>query len=166
MSLETDWQDRKDLVYTDIDALLSQGIPVETAKHLAGWNPTLAYDTFADMQSGLGSPVVGYRDLVRINVSRSAGRVNPEQLEDSVLDAGKLYAVFIQDVPELNILDITFSLNGSTVHHEFSAPWDYAGTGGGGEANRVTFIAGSYEVEAIINATGGFFSITSAFTVE
>lgn len=166
LDLEQDWVDRKIRVYTDINALLDQGIPVETAKHLAGWNPTLAYGSFADMQSGLGLPTNGYRELVRLMVSRSADRTIPGPLEGSVLDVGKLYSVFIPAVPELGITQINFSLDTVFHHTEFSFPWDYDGTQFSGQANRVTFVAGIHSIDAQIADIYGTFGISASFEVE
>lgn len=166
LDLEQDWIDRKAVVQEDINALLDAGIPLETAKRLSGWNPTLGYATFNEMQTATGSSVVALGDSLRLLVSRSSDRVNADSLVGAQLDAATLYAVFIPDIPELNILDISFSLNSVPVHHEFAKPWDYAGTLGDGSATRVTFVAGAYEIEAIINASGGPFSISASFDVE
>lgn len=170
MSAESDWILLKEAVLQDLNELLSLGLTLDTARRLAGWNITYAFDNYSDLQmpgSLTATPDQDtFRNSVRLMVSRSNSRVNPGNLEGEVLDAAKLYAIFIPDVPELNILDISFSLNGVPFHHEFSIPWDYAGTAGDGSANRVTFIAGSYEIEAVLNATGGPFSITASFDVE
>lgn len=166
MSLESDWQDRKTLVYANIYALLDAGIPLEQAKSIAAWNPTLAYDTFADMQDGTGLPTNGLRDFVRLKVTRSPARVGSGELNGAGLDAGKLYAIFIDDVPELNFTKVEFLLDGSPVHTEFSSPWDYAGTVFDGSANRVSFVSDSYEIEASITDMYGIFSVSSSFIVD
>lgn len=166
MSLESEWLDGKELALSQLNELLGIGLSPELAIRLANWNATYEYNTFNDMQT-IGLPATtGPTAALKLLFSRSEARVNPGGLEGAVLDAGKLYAIFIPDVPELNILDITFKLNGTPVHQEFSPPWDYAGTNGGGDANRVTFVAGLYSVQAVANATGGFHSFEAAFTVE
>lgn len=170
---ELQWQQQKENVQEDITALMSLGISLETARRLAAWNETLDYDTFAEVttlawppQPAPPVPANGLSQYLTLQVTRSDSRVNPSNLEGAVLDAGKLYAIFVPDIPELNTLSISFSLNGSPVHTEFMVPWDYAGTAAGGEANRVSFVAGSYEIEAVANSTGGPFNFSASFDVE
>lgn len=166
VDLEADWLARKAVVYEDIAALLSVGIPIATAKRVAGWNPTLGYATFADMQSGLGDPSVALRDALRLMVSRSESRANPGQLVGAQLDAGVNYAIFIPDIPELGIDQIQFYLDGSPVHLEASTPWDYDGTNFDGSASRVTFTPGEYTIAASVTDSNGVFSIDATFNVE
>lgn len=166
MSLESDWAVNKAIAKEKLEDLLALGIPTEVAREIARWNSSYDYETFAGMQDGSETPESGLRLGLVLRAARSPHRVNSLVLQDAVLDAGKLYAIFIPDVPELDILDITFKLNGSTVHQEFSTPWDYDGTAPGGDANRVTFVAGSYTIEAIANATGGPYSFEASFDVE
>lgn len=170
-SQELQWQAQKEEVQAIIDEFVNAGISLDAARKAAGWNPTFDYDDYSQLTVWPPPPVEvvpygGISKYLRILVARSENRVNPGTLNDEVLDAGKLYAIFIPDIPELNILDITFKLNGSTVHTEFSTPWDYAGTAPGGEANRVSFVTGSYSIEAVLNASGGPFSIEAGFDVE
>lgn len=166
MSLESDWLARKTLVYNAIDALTELGIPFDIAKGIAGWNPTLAYDSFAAMQTGTGTPESGLRAGLRLLVSRSESRANPDNLEGAVLDAGKLYAIFVPNIPDLFINNMVFALNGVTVHTEATTPWDYAGTTVGGDAARVTFTPGSYTVDVGVTDGYGYFILSAAFDVE
>lgn len=106
----------------------------------------------------VASPPLGLR------FARSANRVNEGQLDGAVLDVGSLYAVFVPNYG--NITQVVFKLDGSPVHTEFSAPWDYDGTAFGGSANRVTFTAGSHEIEATVTTASGVVVVTAAFEVE
>lgn len=172
LDLEQDWLDRKAVVKADIDALLAAGFTLETARRLAGWNPTLDYDTFTEVSQfppppgPAPTPVNGLRDYVKLVVTRAPSRLGAVELEGAALDAGKLYAIYFQDVPDLDITQVVYLLDGSNVHTEYQVPWDYAGTDANGDANRVTFIAGTYEVEAQITATTGPFSVSATFVVD
>lgn len=170
---EMRWQQRKEDVQTDIAALMALGLTLDTARRLAGWNETLDYDTWADVtslawppQPAPPVPANGLRQYLTLEVSRSDARVNAEQLNGAVLDAGVLYAIFVPDIPELTITQIAFELNGSPVHTEFSKPWDYNGTLPGGEAARISFVAGNYTISANVVDAGGFYNFDAAFTVE
>lgn len=172
LDLEQDWLDRKAVVKADMDALLAAGFTLETSRRLAGWNPTLDYDTFAEISQfppppgPAPVPFNGLREDVRLVVTRSPGRTGASQLEGAALDAGKLYAIFFQDIAELNISKVIYLLDGVATQVEFYAPWDYAGTAPSGDANRVTFVAGSYEIEAQITDAFGSFSVSSSFVVD
>lgn len=173
MSEEANWLQRKAEYEADRDALLALGLPIETVKRLAGWQHRLDYDTYAESRAGVWPPgavalppVSGQRQSLRLMFSRSESRANAGNLEGAVLDAGKLYAIFIPDVPELTITQVTFELNGAPVHTEFSKPWDYAGTTPGGDSTRVTFVAGTYTIGATVVDAGGFYSFSAAFEVE
>lgn len=170
---ESQWLDRKADVQADITALMGLGLTLDTARRLAGWNETLDYDTWLDVttlawppQPAPPVPVDGLRQYLRLLVTRSESRANADNLEGTVLDAGTPYAIFIPNIAELGIATITFKLNGTTVHTEFSIPWDYAGTAPGGDANRVTFIAGAYTIEAVVTDVSGIYSFEAAFSVE
>lgn len=173
MADELEWAKRKAEYEFDRDALLALGLPLETVKRIAGWQHRLDYDTWADSQVGVWppgeaalTPVNGPRGTLQLLFTRSAARANPEQLKGAVLDAGELYAIFIPDVPELTITQITFELDGSPVHTEYSVPWDYAGTAPGGTANRISFIAGNYTIGADVVDVGGLYHFEVAFSVE
>lgn len=167
MSIETEWLAGKAEAKADLEAALGAGIPLEMAKRIARWNPTYEYDTFNDMQT-IGLPAhKGTLEGVILLVSRSGERTGAGLLEGAVLDAGKLYAIWVSDVPELAITSVQFLLDGVPVHNEGSAPWDYDGTMFDGSASRVTFVPGNYEIEAGINpGFGPGFLITAAFSVE
>lgn len=173
LDLEADWLERKALVEGNMKYLLDLGIPIENARSIAGWNPTLDFDTFAEVSvfPPLGPadvPYNGLRKQLRILFSRSADRTNNGNLDGAQLDAGKLYAIWIPDIPELNIINIQFSLDGSVVHVEGSTPWDYDGTEFDGSASRVTFVAGEHEIQAYVTdpGPGGASIVTAAFNVE
>lgn len=170
MSAESDWMANKAKVAAYMKELIDLGFTLETARSLARWNPTYEYDNYSDLQypaSVTATPGAGFsRDLLRLKVTRSSARVNADLLDGAVIDAGKLYAIFIEDVPELGINYITFKLDGVNVHTEFSTPWDYAGTAGGGDANRVVFVAGSHIIEAEINDDFGNHTLEASFEVE
>lgn len=138
-------------VADDLRALLAVGVELETAKRLANWNETIDYD---------------FREALFIKFSRSAARTNPGNLEGAQLDSGVSYAIFIPDIPELGITSVSWLLDGSPVHVEVSAPWDYDGTNFDGSANRVTFTSGEYTIQADINDATGSFSIDATFNVE
>lgn len=165
MDAEQLWLDNRAIVQAAISELLDAGFSLAVARQLAGWNSSYEYDSYADLQSGTPGPEFS-ASILRLAFSRAAARVNSNTLQGAVLDAGKLYAVYIPDVPELGINFITFKLNGVNVHTEFSAPWDYSGTSGGGDANRVTFVAGSHSIEAEINSDFGSYSLEASFDVE
>lgn len=101
-----------------------------------------------------------------LRVARSAARVNSDELNEAQLDAGVLYAIFIQDDPTLFIDTIEFLLDGSPVHTEASAPWDYAGTAFDGSATRVTFVPGEYTIQANVTDASGTYAIDATFNVE
>lgn len=166
MSLESEWLDRKAYVYETIEALESAGIPFEIAKRISGWNQSLAYATFAGMQDGTDDGESGLIDGLSLFVSRSPARVNAGTLEQEVIDAGKLYAVFIPDVPELAITSIQFRLDGVPVHTEGTAPWDYNGTNFDGTGNRVTFVAGDHIIDAYVTTPSGIHLVSASFSVE
>lgn len=170
---EMRWQQQKENVQNDILALMNLGLTLDTARRLAGWNETLDYDTWAEVtslawppQPAPPTPVNGLRQYLKLNFSRAESRANPESLQGAVLDAGTLYAIFVPDIPELTITQITFQLNGSPVHTEYSKPWDYNGTLPSGGSARITFVAGTYTIEATAVDAGGFFNFEAEFEVE
>lgn len=164
--LEAEWAARKAYVYETIEALESVGIPFEIAKRISGWNPTLRFATFAGMQDGTDDGESGLVDGLSLFVSRSPARVNAGSLEQEVLDAGKLYAVFIPDIPDLAISTIQFRLDGVPVHIEGSTPWDYDGTNFDGTGNRVTFVAGDHIIDAYVTTPSGVHVVSASFSVE
>jgi hypothetical protein len=170
MSLESDWLAQKERVKGFMVELLDLGLSIDAARTMAGWNPTLEYDNFSDLQypnSVSATPGVGFsRDLLRIQFSRSEARANAGLLNGATIDAGKQYAVFMNDIPSLGITSVAWYLNGVHVHTEGSAPWDYAGTTGGGGSNRVTFAAGAHTIDAEVTDSGGTFSLSVTFLVE
>src|SRR5688572_14621942 len=92
----------------DRDALLALGLPLATVKRLARWQHRLDYDTYDESQVGVwppGAPVPppvnGPRETAKLFITRSPARVNAEQLSGAVVDAGTLYAVFLNSVPDL-----------------------------------------------------------------
>lgn len=166
MSHENQWLAQKTQAEAELKAAISIGLPLELAKSVSRWNKTYEYNTFNDMQFVGESASIGTKAALTLLFSRSESRANPGGLDGAVLDAGKLYAIWIPDVPELLITQVTFKLNATPVHVEFSAPWDYAGTTGGGDSTRVSFVAGSYSIEAVIVDTNGFDNISASFEVE
>lgn len=166
MSLESEWADRKAYVYETIDALMENGLSFEIAKRISGWNPTLAFATFAGMQDGSDSGESGLVDGLRLYVSRSPNRINAGQLEGEVIDAGKLYAVFIADIPALNISQIQFRLDGVPVQIEGTAPWDFEGTNFDGSANRTNFVVGDHIIDAYVTVPSGIHVVSASFSVE
>lgn len=166
MSIESDWIAGKAKALVDLEAALSVGIPVEMAKRIARWNSTYEYDNFNDMQT-IGLPATtGPREAMSLLFSRSESRSNSGGLNGAMLDDGVMYGIFIRDVPELEIDQILFRLDGSPVHLESSEPWDYAGTTVTGGSTRVSFSAGSYIIEAVVTDKYGVFSFEASFEVE
>lgn len=166
MSHELRWETDKATAAAYLEELLDIGLSPELAMKLAGWNATYDYATFNDMQFVGPSASTGPVAALKLLFSRAPSRTNPGGLEGAVLDAGKLYAVFIKDVPDLNITTVKFKLDGSTVQLEGFPPYDFAGTSFDGSANRTTFVAGPHEIEAEVTAPSGVFIITAAFSVE
>lgn len=147
-------------VIVDLEALLDLGIPLETARRLARWDASLDSPDFT------GDSDHAPRETVILIVSRSETRDNSVGLDGAQLDVGLLYAVSIQDVPDLAIVQIEFFLDAVSHHTELSAPWDYDGTSFGGEANRVSFAAGQHSIDATITDASGVYSVNATFGVE
>lgn len=170
---ELQWQQQKENAETDIAALMKLGLSLDTARRLAGWNETLDYDNYAQVtslawppQPSPPVPANGLRKYLTLEFSRAESRSNPENLKEAVLDAGVLYSVFVPDIPELQITQMQFSLDGSPVHTEYMKPWDYAGTTGTGGSTRVTFIAGSHNIEVSVVDIDGLYLFDASFEVE
>lgn len=106
-----------------------------------------------------------------LQYSLSDQRWDPKFLETGViLSDTTLVAVFIDDVFNAFISSVDFYLDAAPVHTELTAPWDYDGTAGGGEANLVTFTSGLHVITADIHFTGGFvtpnpFQVSAQFQV-
>lgn len=106
-----------------------------------------------------------------LQVSRSKDRENPQRLDNSTLDTGKTYAVFLYDpllqgLADLGYTQVDFDLDTVFQNSEVSAPWDYAGTDGFGFANKVIFTPGSHTIDAHITYGGGTFTISATFDVD
>lgn len=88
-------------------------------------------------------------------------------LDGAYLTPSDSIAIFVpEQSPSLGITQVDFKLDTVLVNTENVAPWDYAGTDGFGNANRVTFSAGLHVVEAVVTATAGNFTLTANFEVE
>lgn len=104
--------------------------------------------------------------LFELQFSRSAFRTNPGSLHQSVLDTGKTYAVSITDTQNIGYTQVEFKLDGVSVNIEASAPWDYAGTAGGGEAVVTTIPAGLHTIDAVVTYPGGTFTVSADVEVN
>lgn len=172
MTAAQDWLVQKTLVKGNLKALLDLGVPLENARAMSNWNITLEYDTFAEVSvwppppGPAAVPVNGLRESVRLLFSRSSERTSPGPLENAALDVGKLYSVSIPNIPELGITQIAFYFDTALHHTELSAPWDFDGTQISGDANRLTFTAGSHTIDAQITDAFGSFGVTASFEVE
>lgn len=106
------------------------------------------------------------RGRAYLQFSPSKYRTSAVPLESGYIAAGMLVAIFIEDQPDLGITQVDFKVNGSSVHVENSAPWDYNGTDGFGDAIRVSTSAGLYLVEADVTASTGNFTVSANVEVE
>lgn len=117
-------------------------------------------------QIATDSDVIMARSGTNLLFSPSKKRTNPQFLNDGFILSSSLVAIFIEDNPVLGITQIDFDLDTVLHHTETGAPWDYDGTDGFGDANRVTFAVGTHTVDAHILATTGNFTVSATFEVE
>lgn len=97
--------------------------------------------------------------------SMSNLRWDPKGLEMGVIPAGTPIAVFVDDVYNAFMVQVDFELDSVFHNSETSAPWDYDGTDGFGNANMVTFPSGLHTIQATITLSGASFITPNPFIV-
>jgi hypothetical protein len=94
-------------------------------------------------------------------VSTRAGRGGAIGLDGATVTGP--VAVFVPN--ESGIVSVDYLLDGTTVRTERFTPWDFGGTAGNGQAQRVVFPVGARTVTAVITFRDGFVdSLTARFT--
>lgn len=108
----------------------------------------------------------GY-DQLNLKVSRNKDRTPEEDLDNSTLDLGKTYAIFLPDLPDLGYTQVDFDLDTVPFHTEVGAPWDYNGTDGFGFNIKVSFgVAATHTIDAHVTYPGGTFTVSATFDVD
>lgn len=108
-----------------------------------------------------------FYDQLNLKVSRNKDRTPDEDLDNSTLDVGKSYAIYLPDLFDLGYTNVDFDLDTVPFHTETSAPWDYNGTDGFGFNQKVVFaVAGTHTIDAHVTYGGGLFTVSATFDVD
>lgn len=104
---------------------------------------------------------------LHLHVSRNKDRSSAEVLDNTTLDLGKTYAIFLPDLTDLGYTQVAFDLDTVPFHTEVGAPWDYNGTDGFGFNIKVSFgAAATHTIDAHVTYPGGTFTVSATFDVD